>query len=91
MSSKCENCKLETDQQKTIINGGKLFRGCDLCMPALLQQGTAGAAKYYRDRQKEDYRRDLVQPNQGREYIKAYGVSAARDRGWSDELIRKLS
>lgn len=73
------------------INKGKIITGCEVCLPSLLQKGTANSAKYQRDRMREDYRRDITQPNQGREYIKAYGVDAARARGWSEELIRKLS
>ena len=87
----CENCGEKTDQVKAIIKGGKAYKGCDVCLPAQLVQGNEHAAKYTRDRQREDYRRDITQPNQGRDYLKAYGIEAARNRGWSEELIRKLS
>lgn len=53
------------------------------------QQGNQSSAEYYRREQKTKFRRELTQRVEPREYIKAYGVQGARDKGFTDEQIRK--
>lgn len=86
----CPRCNHETYSLKTIIRRGKLVEGCNFCIDIPTSVGQNDIAKYNRDRQREDYAQDIVQPMEGAKYIKARGIDRAREVGFSDEDIRKL-
>ena len=69
------------------IRAGELVIGCDRCIGATLQHGSSAA--FDRRWQQTEYRRDLTQKNQPRQFIQAFGVDKAREHGYSDEQIRK--
>lgn len=73
----------------TIVHRGKLATGCDLCLDDQAQQGNDLSAKYRRDTMRRDYRKDLIQKNQPREFVKAFGAERAREVGYTEEQIRK--
>lgn len=83
---KCQTCG-KLNPTKKVISHGKILTGCEACLPSLLQQGDSAA--YDRKWQQQQYRRELTQPNQGREFIKAYPDKASEYM--SPETIRKLS
>lgn len=85
----CNTCKSKTDVEKTITHRGKLLYGCDNCLTHI-QQGTDGIAKFNREWQKVEYRKDLIQPTQSRDFVRAYR-DKAKEFGYSDEMIRRLS
>lgn len=72
-----------------VARGGKLFEGCPLCLPSKLQQGNSAA--YDRQWQRTHYRRDLTQPNDPQNFVKAFGADVAREHGYTEEQIRKYS
>jgi hypothetical protein len=72
---------------KSVISGGKMYEGCENCLHFVLHGGE-GAAKHAREFQKKQYRGELVQPNQHRDFIKAYGIEKAREY-YNEETIRK--
>lgn len=76
-------------ENKSILKAGTLYVGCDLCLSSKLQQGSA--AQYNRNWQKGQYRKDILQPNQGRDFVRAYGYEKSKEAGYSDEDIRLLS
>lgn len=82
----CTNCKSKVDSLKSVIRNGKILNGCDKCIRSLVQ---GDSARYYREIQKKDYRRDLTQPSQTRDYIKAY-PDKARDI-YPEDVYRKFS
>lgn len=84
----CPNCKQEVDKVKTVIKSNGIHSGCDICLPTLLQ-GHSLAAKYTRDRMKEDYRKDIIQPVDTRDYAKAYPKQFIEKFG--EENYRKYS
>lgn len=84
----CPACKQERDSLKTIIHEGMVLDGCEICLGRSLQKGHSGAARYDREWQKKEYRRDLTQPTE-REFARAY-PEEARKR-WGDETYRRLS
>ena len=81
---KCITCHKTCDLQRTAIQKGKLVTGCEQCLVSNIQQGDS--AKYYREAQKREFRRELTQPWQA-EYAKAYPEQARQE--WGDELYRK--
>lgn len=85
--NKCLTCG-EQNPTKKIISKGKILTGCEACLPTQLQQGDD--AKFQRDWQRKEYRKDITQPNQGRDFIKAYGIDRAREY-MDDSTIRRLS
>lgn len=87
ISKLCPRCGRPVDNVVTKIGDGKLVTGCASCLGVTL--GNGYAAKYNRDRQREDYRRDLVQPVDPRAYAKAYPDKARELYG--DEAFRKYS
>lgn len=74
---------------KTIssLKNGKIYTGCDLCLPSLLQKGNSAA--FNRRWQQAEYRREITQPLNPREFIKAY-PDVAREK-YDDETYRKFS
>lgn len=87
--SKCTNCEQEAVSQKSVIKHGKILKGCEHCINQLIQ-GNENARKYDRERMKRDHAKDLVQPTQPRDFIKAYGAEAAKEY-YNEDLIRKFS
>lgn len=88
----CSNCQSETGSIKSIISNGTILTGCDKCLTGQrLQKGNDNSSKYYKREQQTKFRKELTQPFEPREFIKAYGHEAARSRGMSDEFIRKNS
>lgn len=85
--NECTVCG-ELNPTKKIISHGKILTGCEACLPTQLQQGDD--AKFQREWQKKEFRREITQPNQGRDFIRAYGAEKAREY-MNDETIRKLS
>ena len=83
----CSNCGQEVDSVKSVIVTKQILEGCESCLPKQLQQGES--AKFNREWQKKQFRKELTQPNQGREFAKAY-PKEARER-YGDELFRSLS
>lgn len=71
------------------IVGGEVVTGCEVCLPSKQVQGVS--AKYERNWQRRQYARDIVQPNQPREFIKANGEKVAREHGYTDETLRKYA
>lgn len=69
---------------------GKIINGCNNCIESQVIKASDGHAKYSREWQKKEYRKDLLQPSE-RDFVKAYGVDTAREWGLSDDSIRKLS
>lgn len=86
----CPTCINEVGSIRTILKHGELTTGCEHCLNDKSTHGQNDAAKYNRDRQREDYRQDIVQPMEGRDYIKARGIDRAREVGFSDNDIRQL-
>lgn len=58
---KCDICNSEKDVSGAIIDG-KYQKVCIGCQAAQERKQTAGAAEYERERQREDHRRDMLQP-----------------------------
>lgn len=84
----CPTCKQDCDSIRTIKHKGELKTGCDNCLASQLVSGDGSSAKYYRNAQRADFRRDLTQPWQ-KEYAKAYPDKAREE--WGDEMARKFS
>ncbi len=85
---KCPSCKQKTDAIKRVISREKIIVGCPSCLPSQLQQGDS--AKFNREWDKKQFRKDITQPNQGTDFIRAYGIEKSREF-MSDETIRKLA
>jgi hypothetical protein len=72
---------------RSTIKSGKIFTGCDICLPSQLQKGDTAAGN--RRYQQAQYRKDLVQPNMPRDFIKAF-PDIAREK-YDEETYRKFS
>lgn len=84
----CPKCSSEVTGILSRIIGKQIIVGCELCLEDNLVYQASGTAKYWRDRQKEDYRRDIIQPNQ-KEFAKAYPEKFREIHG--DDLYRRLA
>lgn len=87
---KCPTCERQTDTIKSAIVRQSILVGCEVCLNTFTHSSPE-VARFNREWQKREYRKDLVQPNQPREFIKAHGVERARENGYNDEQIRKYS
>lgn len=88
--SKCPICKKQTDQLiSSIVNGKLMSERCERCA-FRFKTPSDYSHKFERDWQSREYAKDIVQPWDD-EYVRAYGVDAARERGWSEDEIRKFS
>lgn len=87
----CPNCKRKTDTLKSVIIRGGIVSGCPLCLGSNLQKANDRSAKYYKQEQQRKFKKELIQPIDQRDFISAYGIDKARDRGYSEEDIRKYS
>ncbi len=73
---------------KSVIVRGAIVEFCSRCQPSVTQPNEL-AASNRRNYQQGQYRRDTVQPFE-KDYVKARGIDAAREKGWSDDAIRKF-
>lgn len=71
------------------LHDNRVMYGCEFCLPSKMQQGNSAA--FNRRYQQATYRKDLLQPNQTRDFVKAYGAGKAREYGYSEEMIRRYS
>lgn len=71
----------------SVLRHGVLLIGCPVCINSPVQQGDSAA--FYRRAQQVQYRRELIQPNQPHQFVKAHGEDKAREAGYSEEQIRK--
>lgn len=83
----CPICKREVETLHTAVRSGQYFS--DRCGRCLLPVSGSSLfnRKYERDRQREDYRKDLIQ-NWEPEFAREYPQQAL-DAGWSEEDMRK--
>lgn len=87
----CDNCGKKTDTLRSVIVKGQIMSGCALCLGSGIQKANDRSAKYYKQEQQRKFKKELIQPIDQRDFISAYGVQAARDRGYSEADIRKFS
>lgn len=76
----CPRCSHETDTVKAgVVNGRYVDNYCNNCINTLTKSSDR-FGKYNRDRQREDYRRDIIQPMDGdkpnKEFIREYSDKA---------------
>lgn len=84
--SKCSNCGRPEGIHSGIKNGVYYEQLCSRCVGVL---GSAEFSRNYdRQWQRRHYAKDLVQPTEAG-YLKAYGADKARERGWTEEDIRR--
>lgn len=79
--------KHDCPKNLTVLRNNELVVGCEQCVDARLQHGSSAA--FDRRWQQTEYRRDLTQKNQPRQFIQAFGADKAREHGYSEEQIRK--
>lgn len=77
-------------KNKSIIYHGKIYTGCELDVGKSIETGEY-SAKFNREWQKAHYRKELTQPNQPKQFVRAFGADKAREYGYSDSQIRKYS
>lgn len=87
----CPNCSEKTEAIKSLISKGEILTGCQKCLTPQLQKGSGTNHSHFKRVQQTKFRRELTQPVAPREYISAFGADAARERGYTDEQIRKFS
>lgn len=75
---------------KTIVYQGKLYTGCEQDVGNKIPTGEF-SAKFNREWQKSHYRKELTQPNQPGQFVRAFGADKAREHGYSESMIRKYS
>lgn len=75
----------------TALRRGKLVSGCELCVGSAIASGEN--AKHQREWQKKQYRGDTLQPvaSQARDFVRYYGAEKARESGFGEDAIRRLS
>ena len=80
------------NKSKTLVKDGALITGCRVCLPTFTHTSSDYAAKYKRDRSRENYRADIVQRYDGdsinKEWVKLYEDKARQDLG--DETVDKI-
>lgn len=74
----------------SVISKGNILIGCEVCIGSKIETSEY-SAKFNREWQKAHYRRELTQPNQPRQFVKALGANKAREHGYSEEQIRRYS
>lgn len=84
--TKCPTCDRQTYKVRSIIRRGVILEGCAICLTEQLQQGHEGAARYNREWQKKEYRRDLLQPGEAG-FVKEYPKQASEL--FDDDYIRR--
>lgn len=83
---RCPNCQRETATIKTVLRNNTVTTGCERCLNNHIQ-GKSHNAKYLREDQKRTYRKELTQPNDQRNFIKAYPERA--EEYYSESDMRK--
>lgn len=86
---KCPSCDSETDRVRSIVVSHEIKDGCDKCLGSKLQQGNELSASHMRNYQKTHFRKDLIQPNQTKDFIKAYPEESKEY--YDEETRRKYS
>lgn len=87
LTPKCFNCKRVVELFCGVRNGVYYENLCNRCVGHL---GSADFARQYeRTWQRRHYAKDIIQSDDP-EYVKAYGADKARERGWSEEDIRRF-
>lgn len=85
---KCLQCKKEVDIIRSAIKGEIYIKdSCDACIASKGERAD-GARKYFREWDKREHAKSLVQPWE-KEFPSAYGYEKAKEAGWSDEQIRR--
>lgn len=81
-------------ETKSIVKDGVLITGCRTCLPTITHTSSDYAAKYNRNRSREDHRADIVQRYEGdkinKEWVTLYEDKARQDLGDKavDNIIR---
>lgn len=83
----CPTCGSKATNIRTAIHNGAVITNCEHC--SKLQQAHPLAARNRREQQKKDFRGDLLQPGDGRDYARKYPEQARKL--WGDETYRQLS
>lgn len=89
---KCLVCGRRVDELRTAIKGGVyLSERCDRCINQV-PTSAVYARKFERDRQREDYRRDLIQPLDGdkmnKDFIRQYPDKA--QEYWGRDVLKEV-
>lgn len=58
----CFQCGLDTRHLNTGVIQGKFGEYCSHCLSASRRSASSGYASYHREREREDNRRDILQP-----------------------------
>lgn len=88
MKNNCPMCHKPANVIRSTVVRNDIVQGCDNCLPEHLQQGHDGAAKYNREWQKTEYRKDLLQPGDPA-FIKEYPKEAGEM--YSEDTMRRFS
>lgn len=84
----CKICGKQANSLRSVVRKRQIIEGCDSCLPQQIIQTDGHVAKFNRESQKKDYRKDLIQPWQ-KEYFRAYPEQARAEYG--DTIARKYS
>ena len=83
---KCSTCNKDCDSLLSIIHRGKVLSGCEQCIASQRVTTDGHSAKFYRDAQKKEFRRELTQPWE-KDYARAYPDQAREE--WGDDTARR--
>lgn len=86
---KCLSCGLPTTKQKTVIRDGKIVEGCDACLEDSIQSANTLNGNHNRNAQRAEYRKDILQKWQSRDYARAFPDQAKELFG--EENARRFS
>lgn len=84
----CPTCSRECNAVISATRRGEIATGCEACINAGTSPTSGHAAKFYRNAQKSEFRRELTQPWE-KGFAKAYPDQARKE--WGDEATRKFS
>lgn len=80
------------NKSKTVVKDGIIISGCRICLPTITHTSSDFAAKYKRERSRENHRADIVQRYDGdkinKEWVKLYEDKARQDLG--DETVNNI-
>lgn len=83
----CSNCNTPAVELFSGFDKGIAYT--DICSTCVSVKGSSEFyRRFERQNQRKTFARDIIQPSEP-EYIKAYGAQQARERGWSEDEIRK--
>lgn len=86
----CTSCNKTVDSIITTLKRGELVTGCKNCLSLVQNHGQNDISRHKRQADYRDHAQDIVQPMEGKAYLKARGIDRAREVGFSDEDIRQL-